>query len=83
MSQVVESRKALLADSFSEEADVRNRHGDGVNVLYGDGSVKWVKLSATDPATGYVFGERLQQCMSVGGGDNPFINDIWKIFDAQ
>jgi prepilin-type N-terminal cleavage/methylation domain-containing protein/prepilin-type processing-associated H-X9-DG protein len=42
--------KAIYADGFMWTPDLKTRHKDGVNVAYGDGSVKWVarKVFATN-----------------------------------
>lgn len=37
--------KPIVADLIATEAHVLTRHGDGVNVLYGDGSAKWLPRS--------------------------------------
>ena len=37
---------AVAADLLASEAHVKRRHGDGVNVVYGDGSASWVHRSA-------------------------------------
>jgi len=38
--------KAVLSDVVSHELFVDQRHKDGVNVAYGDGTVKWVRREA-------------------------------------
>ncbi len=34
--------RAMLADNFPTLPETRSRHGKGLNVAYGDGSVKWI-----------------------------------------
>jgi prepilin-type N-terminal cleavage/methylation domain-containing protein/prepilin-type processing-associated H-X9-DG protein len=41
--------QAILADNIARPDSVDTRHVSGVNVLYGDGSGRWVLRSALDP----------------------------------
>ena len=38
--------KGIFADLTAAAARVADRHGDGVNVLYGNGAARWVPLAA-------------------------------------
>ncbi len=73
--------KAILADLMNSPARLDQRHKGGVNVLYGNGSSKWVDrdsfntilLTLPDPAgnpAGFI-------------AENPKVDAIWQIFDAQ
>ena len=67
---------AILADFVSTPQRVQWRHTKGINVLYGNGSAKWVDVGA--------FKTDLDLC-----GDpfnrsyNPYQLNIWKILDKQ
>jgi len=52
------------------------RHKTGVNVLYGDQSVKWVPMS-----DGTVFKTEMYKCVGFGRTNNPSEAKIWKFFD--
>jgi prepilin-type N-terminal cleavage/methylation domain-containing protein/prepilin-type processing-associated H-X9-DG protein len=67
--------KAILGDLTALPARLDTRHRQGVNVLYGDGSAKWVPRE--------VFDEPLKQCTALGAAANPFQDQIWERFDAQ
>ena len=41
--------KAILADLTSSKVRLETRHRNGLNVLYGDGSVKWVQRKTIEP----------------------------------
>lgn len=41
--------KAILADLTSSKVRLETRHRTGLNVLYGDGSVKWISRRAVEP----------------------------------
>jgi hypothetical protein len=55
---------------------VLNGHKTGVNVLYGDQSVKWVPMS-----DGTVFKTEMYKCVGFGRTNNPSEAKIWKFFD--
>lgn len=70
--------KAIFADLTATVARVDRRHGDGVNVLYGDGSAAWV------PRIG--FNGPLSKCVALATDSNADeINraqdEIWAAFD--
>jgi prepilin-type N-terminal cleavage/methylation domain-containing protein/prepilin-type processing-associated H-X9-DG protein len=67
--------KAILGDLTALPARVNTRHRLGVNVLYGDGSAKWIPRE--------VFDEPLSQCTALGAAANPFQDQIWEKFDAH
>jgi prepilin-type N-terminal cleavage/methylation domain-containing protein/prepilin-type processing-associated H-X9-DG protein len=45
--------RAILADALYYKSQVLGRHKKGINVLYADGSGKWVALSVFDKTTNY------------------------------
>ena len=68
--------KAIFADLTAMPARLDLRHRDGVNVLYGDGSAKWVDRSH--------FNDDLMQCgTTISPAANPFQDKIWEAFDRQ
>ncbi len=83
LSQLQASRRAMLCDSFSSLNDVLGRHQDGLNVLYSDGSVRWVPLTVRNPNAGDSLEDDLDGCEDEGGGDNTFVTSAWQTFDAQ
>jgi prepilin-type processing-associated H-X9-DG protein len=69
--------KAIFADTTASAERVESRHGDGVNVLYGDGSAHWVsKVEFADP---------LDRCPEPTFPPNPAFNPyqdaIWRALD--
>lgn len=67
--------KAIFADLTAVPARVNLRHKDGVNVLYGDGSAKWVARA--------LFNEPLEECTAVSEQFNPQQDRIWDAFDRD
>lgn len=63
---------ALLADGAGMPARVDSRHKDGVNVLYTDGSARWINRSEFD--------EELARCKTAGAGANAAQAEMWEIF---
>ena len=66
---------ALLADLTATPQRLDLRHRDGVNVLYGDGSGRWVPRSA--------FAEPLSKCPGISKDANPYQDQIWEILDKH
>jgi len=70
-------RKAIFADTTACGDRVATRHGDGVNVLYEDGSAHWV------PKT--VFAQAIDECAEPTLPPNPMWNPnqdaIWRALD--
>lgn len=68
--------KAILADLTAVVERVDRRHGTGINVLYGDGSGRWVNRVH--------FEEPLSQCTKLPSKDvNPYQDQIWAALDKQ
>jgi len=67
--------KAILADLTALPTRLNTRHRIGVNVLYGDGSAKWVPRE--------VFDEPLSHCTALGAAADPFQDQIWERFDSN
>ena len=67
--------KALVADLTATPQRLNTRHRAGVNVLYGDGSAKWM---ARD-----VFEQPLSLCTGVNASMNPHQDEIWRRFDEN
>jgi prepilin-type N-terminal cleavage/methylation domain-containing protein/prepilin-type processing-associated H-X9-DG protein len=65
--------KAIFADLTALPARVNTRHRVGINVLYGDGSAKWIDRKA--------FNDPLSQCMSINAMFNPQQDLIWAALD--
>jgi len=65
--------KAWLADCFSQYGHVSQRHGDGVNVWYGDGHVKY---NVMDKATS----EALTELWNTFGINGDY-KEFWAAFD--
>jgi prepilin-type processing-associated H-X9-DG protein len=67
-----------VADLFSTEAYVNRRHGDGVNVLYSDGSAKWLNRSvfvwsdSGGPPVDY-----LVKAQGLAESNNPVMDVLW------
>lgn len=66
--------KAILADLVAMPDRLDLRHVQGVNVLYGDGSAKWVYRSGFD--------EPLRQCTAISPDTNPHQDAIWAALDG-
>ena len=67
--------KAIFSDLTSLPARLDTRHRTGVNVLYGDGSAKWVDRKAINLP--------LSQCTAIIPAANPFQDQIWLALDRQ
>ena len=67
--------KAILADLTALPTRLNTRHRIGVNVLYGDGSAKWIPRDAFD--------DPLSHCTAIGPAADPFQDQIWERFDTQ
>ena len=85
-------RLPLIADGVGMLKRVDSRHKDGVNVVYTDGSARWVKIESTvtwtdpdDPnhTEEYSFKIELSGCKSIGAGYNVAQDHIWRILAAQ
>ena len=67
--------KAVTADLTAVPARVDTRHVRGINVLYGDGSAKWVDRKA--------FHADLMQCTGINAMWNARQDAIWDSLDRQ
>ncbi len=67
--------KAILADLTAMPVRVLTRHATGINVAYGDGSAKWVRLD--------VFEKDLMPCTSLSYIYNDNQDRIWAALDRQ
>jgi len=65
--------KAIFADLVAMPDRLDYRHRQGVNVLYGDGSVGWVKREA--------FEDSLNACTAISPAANPHQDKIWAALD--
>ncbi|MFN4244312.1 MAG: type II secretion system protein [Tepidisphaerales bacterium] len=65
--------KAMVADLVAVPARVESRHRRGVNVVYGDGSARWVERG--------VFDSPLSQCAGLSAAFNPQQDAIWAALD--
>lgn len=65
--------KAIFADLTALPARLNTRHRSGVNVLYGDGSAKWVRREAFD--------QWLAPCAAINAVYNPNQDAIWEVLD--
>ena len=65
----------LLADGAGLPARVDSRHRQGVNVLYGDGPVRWVPRP--------VFDEPLRLCTALSPAFNDAQDRIWASFETR
>lgn len=65
--------KAIFADLTALPARVDRRHKDGINVLYGDGSVSWVARTAFDAP--------LRKCKDLDPEFNDEQDAIWAALD--
>lgn len=66
---------AILADLTAMPARIATRHRSGINVLYGDGSARWVDLG--------IFQADLAPCTSISVIYNPNQQRIWQSLDRQ
>lgn len=67
--------RAILADLTATPQRVDTRHRSGVNVLYGNGSAKWVPRD--------VFNEPLMLCPGISPTADAHQDEIWRRFDAS
>ena len=67
--------KAIVADLTALPARVDSRHRIGINVLFGDGSAKWILRQPFD--------DQLRQCTSLSTVFNPQQDAIWQVLDRQ
>ncbi|MEA2734296.1 MAG: hypothetical protein QOE14_747 [Humisphaera sp.] len=67
--------KAVFADLTATPARVETRHRVGINVLYGDGSAKWIYRKAFDAD--------LAPCLTINPTWNARQDAIWKAIDRQ
>ncbi len=65
--------KAIFADLTALPARLNTRHKTGVNVLYGDGSARWIERS--------FFDADLMKCTAIVPAANPYQDKIWAVFD--
>lgn len=68
-------RIPLIADGVGMPSRVDSRHKDGVNVIYTDGSGRWVPREK--------FNTDLSGCTSIGAGNNTAQDRIWQILGEQ
>ena len=69
------SRIPLIADAVGMPKRVDSRHKDGVNVVFTDGSGRWVPREKFDAD--------LARCTSPGAGNNAAMDCIWQILGDQ
>lgn len=67
--------KAIFADLTATPSRVDTRHVKGINVLYGNGSAKWVDRT--------VFNADLQASPAISPVYNPQQDNIWKALDRE
>jgi prepilin-type processing-associated H-X9-DG protein len=67
--------QAILADLTATPQRLDTRHSTGVNVLYGDGSARWIDRTRFD--------FDLSKCPAISPNANPFQDNIWNIFDQR
>jgi prepilin-type N-terminal cleavage/methylation domain-containing protein/prepilin-type processing-associated H-X9-DG protein len=67
--------KAIFGDLTAMPARVDTRHKTGVNVLFGDGSAKWVERGTFDV--------HMKPINAINPSFNANIDEIWKVLDAQ
>ena len=71
--------KAIFADLTSSATRVATRHVAGINVLYGNGSARWVNLKAFDqPAASWP-----EPTLPPNAGFNATQDLIWQALDGQ
>ena len=68
-------RVPLIADGVGMPKRVDSRHKDGVNVVFTDGSGRWVPREK--------FNTELARCTSPGAGNNTAMDRIWQILGDQ
>jgi type II secretory pathway pseudopilin PulG len=68
-------RVPLIADGVGMPARLDSRHKDGVNVIFTDGSGRWVPREK--------FNSDLSGCTSIGAGNNVAQDRIWQILGEQ
>jgi len=79
--------RAIVSDIMSSPTRVRVAHQKGLNVLYADGSAKWVDASAVknqdDGTTALLDATRPTQGLGSGFviGNNPLVDMAWKRLD--
>ncbi len=69
------TRVPLIADGVGMPKRVDSRHKDGVNVVFTDGSGRWVPREK--------FNSDLAACTSPGAGNNAAMDRIWQILGDQ
>ena len=67
--------KALLADLVATPQRLDTRHRTGINVLYGNGSARWVERAPFD--------DQLALCPTITPASSPYQDAIWHILDTQ
>jgi prepilin-type N-terminal cleavage/methylation domain-containing protein/prepilin-type processing-associated H-X9-DG protein len=79
--------RAIVSDIISSPTRVRVAHQKGINVLYADGSAKWVDGSAIktqDDGTSALI-DPARPTLGLGTGfnasNNPLVDMVWKRFD--
>jgi prepilin-type N-terminal cleavage/methylation domain-containing protein len=68
-------RVPLIADGVGMPKRVDSRHKDGVNVIYTDGSARWVAREK--------FNTDLSGCTSISAGNNTAQDRIWQILGEK
>ena len=68
-------RTPLLADGVGMPKRVDSRHKDGVNVVFSDGSGRWVAREK--------FNADLSRCTSINAGNNAAQDRIWQILGEK
>lgn len=68
--------KAIVADVLSGQSHLDEKHKDGVNVGYGDGSASWVSAGLFEEPLDLISGGFLPE-------NDDEISEIWDIFDEQ
>jgi prepilin-type N-terminal cleavage/methylation domain-containing protein len=68
--------KAVISDLTIQMVHVLNGHRRGVNVLYGDYSVRWVPMGERS-----VFEVEMEKCVGFNRTNNASQAKIWKFFD--
>jgi prepilin-type processing-associated H-X9-DG protein len=90
-------RSALAADIFSTPVRIQQRHKDGFNVAYSDGSANWIprkSLTSDVPKTVFLYGvtttpttpvafESLTDNFPATATGNPIMQAIWEMLDTK